>query len=195
MKENVRAHYVDNKEFYQKISEYKKSVLAAQEEGRDKPPVTDYLGECFIKIANHLSMKSNFINYTFRDEMVLDGIENCLTYIDNFDPEKSKNPFAYFTQITYYAFLRRIQKEKDMINKKIKYLQSIDIQSLMDEVGDNDPQTNEYLKWMQEQLDNNAREEAKHKEEQSKKKVIKRRPKYLDKRSDSNTEELDISSK
>ena len=66
-----------------------------------------------FKIANGLSYRPNFINYTYRQEMISDGIENCLQYIHNFDPEKSKNPFAYFTQIIYYAFIRRIQKEKN----------------------------------------------------------------------------------
>ena len=86
----------------------------------ERPQVTNYIGECFVKIANHLAYKSNFVNYTFRDEMILDGIENCLTYMDNFDPAKSKNPFAYFTQIIYYAFIRRIQKEKKQLLKPLK---------------------------------------------------------------------------
>ena len=76
------------------------------------PKVSDYMGECFYKIATHLSYRPNFINYTYREEMVGDGIENCIRYAKNFNPEKSKNPFAYFTQIIYYAFLRRIAKEK-----------------------------------------------------------------------------------
>ena len=73
-----------------------------------------------MKIATHLSYKPNFINYTFREEMVADGVENCLQYIDNFNPDKSKNPFAYFTQIIYFAFLRRIQKEKKYLYIKYK---------------------------------------------------------------------------
>ena len=109
-KNNV--HYVDNSLFLEKITEHRNKVVAAKEAGTEKPRVPNYLGECFLKIANHLAYKSNFINYTYRDEMISDGIENCITYIDNFDPAKSSNPFAYFTQITYYAFLRRIQKEK-----------------------------------------------------------------------------------
>ena len=83
----------------------------------------EYLGDCFWKIATHLSYKPNFVNYMFREDMICDGIENCLQYIDNFDPEKSKNPFAYFTQIIYYAFLRRIQKEKKQLEIKGKILE------------------------------------------------------------------------
>ncbi len=105
-------NYIDNKEFFQAMSEWKKEVIEAEDSGEDKPPVTDYIGKCFMDIAEHLSYRPNFINYPYREEMISDGIENCLMYAHNFDPEKSKNPFSYFTQIIYYAFLRRIEKEK-----------------------------------------------------------------------------------
>ena len=107
-----KEHYVNNKEFLQAMIVYKKLCKEAEESGEEKPLVSNYIGECFLKIANHLSFRPNFINYTFRDDMISDGIENCLQYLDNFNPEKSTNPFAYFTQIIYYAFVRRIQKEK-----------------------------------------------------------------------------------
>ena len=107
-----KQHYVNNKEFLQAMIVYKKLCMDAEESGDEKPLVSNYIGECFLKIANHLSFRPNFINYTFRDDMISDGIENCLQYLDNFNPEKSTNPFAYFTQIIYYAFVRRIQKEK-----------------------------------------------------------------------------------
>ena len=116
-------HYVNNKEFLYAIVQYKADVKAAEEKGDPKPRITNYLGECFVKIATHLSYKPNFVNYMFREDMICDGIENCLQYIDNFDPEKSKNPFAYFTQIIYYAFLRRIQKEKKQLEIKGKILE------------------------------------------------------------------------
>ena len=102
---------------------------------RNTTPCINHIGECFVKIANHLAYKSNFVNYTFREEMILDGIENCITYINNFDPAKSSNPFAYFTQITYYAFLRRIQKEKKQLDAKYRYIQSLDLQTMMDELA------------------------------------------------------------
>jgi|TARA_B100000287_G_scaffold368085_1_gene364198 DNA-directed RNA polymerase specialized sigma subunit len=110
--EKKKEHYVNNKEFLQAMIVYKKLCKEAEESGEEKPAVSNYIGECFLKIANHLSYRPNFINYTFRDDMISDGIENCLQYLDNFNPEKSNNPFAYFTQIIYYAFVRRIQKEK-----------------------------------------------------------------------------------
>ena len=118
-----KEHYVNNKDFLDALMVYRKEVKIAKEEGKDKPRVPNYIGECFMKIAEGLSHKPNFINYTYRDEMMSDGIENCLQYFDNFDPAKSKNPFAYFTQIIYFAFLRRIQKEKKQLEIKSKILE------------------------------------------------------------------------
>ena len=117
------SHYIDNKHFFAEMVKWKEQVKDAQETDDPKPPVTEYIGECFLLIAERLSTRPNFVNYPFRDEMVGDAIENCLMYAANFDPEKSKNPFAYFTQITYYAFLRRIQKEKKQLEIKSKILE------------------------------------------------------------------------
>ncbi|AFD02981.1 late transcription gp55 sigma factor [Synechococcus phage metaG-MbCM1] len=117
-----KQHYVDNQKFLAAIVEYKRRVDVAKEKGLEKPRVNDYIGGCFLKIANHLSFRPNFINYMYKDDMICDGIENCIQYIDNFNPEKSKNPFAYFTQIVYYAFLRRIAKEKRQMDIKDKII-------------------------------------------------------------------------
>ena len=117
--DNTDNHYVDNFEFFEEMKKWKIVVSESLEIGEPIPPVTDYIGECFLKIAERLSHRPNFINYPFREEMVGDGVENCLMYCSNFDPEKSKNPFSYFTQIIYYAFLRRIQREKKQ--EYIKY--------------------------------------------------------------------------
>ena len=86
-------HYVNNKEFLAAIIAYKDSVALAETRGEPKPRITNYLGECFLKIATHLSYKPNFVNYMFREDMICDGIENCVQYIHNFNPEKSSNPF------------------------------------------------------------------------------------------------------
>ena len=121
MAQQKRVHYVDNKKFLAAIIERKELMAEAEAAGDGPPQITNYLGECILKIANHLSYRPNFINYTYREEMISDGIENCLQYIDRFDPAKSSNPFAYFTQIIYYAFVRRITKEKkqQMIKEKL----------------------------------------------------------------------------
>ena len=118
------AHYVDNKILYATMVDFKSACRDAEECGEEPPPIPDMVGAALLKIANRLSTKPNFINYTFREEMVSDGIENCINYIGNFDPAKSKNPFAYFTQIIYYAFLRRIQKEKKQLYIKHKAIEN-----------------------------------------------------------------------
>jgi hypothetical protein len=120
-------HYINNAAFLKALTDYKVASKEAEKENKPAPAIPNYIGECFMKIAEGLSHKPNFINYTYRDEMISDGIENCLMYFANFDPDKSKNPFAYFTQIIYYAFLRRIQKEKKQLYVKYKATQQIGI--------------------------------------------------------------------
>ena len=116
-------HYVNNKEFLAALCAHRDNVALAEIRGEKKPVIPRYIGECFLKIATHLSFKPNFVNYMFKDDMVSDGIENCVQYIHNFNPEKSQNPFAYFTQIIHYAFLRRIQREKRQLEIKNKIIE------------------------------------------------------------------------
>ncbi|MEY3311582.1 MAG: Synechococcus phage Bellamy [Bacteroidota bacterium] len=116
-------HYVNNKEFLAALIKYREDKEIALIQGKPKPPIPRYIGECFLKIANHLSFKPNFVNYMFKEDMISDGIENCVQYIHNFNPEKSQNPFAYFTQIIHYAFIRRINKEKKQLEIKNKILE------------------------------------------------------------------------
>ena len=137
-KKRVRQNYVDNKAFLAAMIEFRESVIHAKENGLPRPVVPMYIASCIMKIATHLAHKPNFMNYSFREEMVSDGIENCLQYIDNFNPEKSKNPFAYFTQIVYYAFLRRIQKEKKHLYTKYKLTEHVNIFEQTSEVQEQD---------------------------------------------------------
>ena len=118
MSEKKPVHYVNNANFLEALTKYKEDCVIAKESGKEDPQIPNYIGECFLKIAEHLSRKPNFFSYSFREEMVSDGIENCLMYFRNFDETKSKNPFAYFTQIIYFAFLRRIMKEKKQLYVK-----------------------------------------------------------------------------
>ena len=131
MKRKRSEHYVNNKEFLAAIVAYKQSIVDAEGLGQPKPRITNYLGECFLKIATHLSYKPNFVNYMFKDDMICDGIENCVQYINNFNPEKSSNPFAYFTQIIHYAFLRRIQKEKKQLEIRQKIIDKSGFEEVM----------------------------------------------------------------
>jgi len=162
-------HYVDNKEFLEHMIGYRELLLNAEENGDPTPQIPDEIGTIFWKIASHLSYKSNFINYAFRDDMISDGIENCIQYIRNFDPEKSKNPFSYFTQIIYYAFLRRIQKEKKQLYVRYKSLEN---DQILDSVS-NDEFTNISSLGFAKLYDNMNEFIGAYEEAMEKKKVIK----------------------
>ena len=131
MPKKKSEHYVNNKQLLEALIVYREGVAHAKENDLPKPRITNYLGECFLKIATHLSYKPNIVNNMFRDDMISDGIENCVQYIHNFDPEKSRNPFAYFTQIIHYAFLRRIQKEKKQLDIKTKIIERTGFDEVM----------------------------------------------------------------
>ena len=137
-------HYVNNKEFLAALIKYREDVEIAKLRDKPKPVIPRYIGECFLKIANHLSFKPNFVNYMFKDDMVCDGIENCVQYINNFNPEKSKNPFAYFTQIIHYAFLRRIQKEKKQLEIKTKIIERSGYEEVFTVDGDMTGSSSDY---------------------------------------------------
>ena len=178
-KKKSGAHYVNNKEFLEAMTEWKEQCKDAEAQGDPRPPVSNYIGKCFLKIANHLSYRPNFINYTYRDEMISDGIENCLQYCSNFNPEKSNNPFAYFTQIIYYAFIRRIQKEKKQQHVKHKIIENMNVDILMD--GDNEQGV--FVEYLQK---NFLPPEAVYKP----KKKTKKEPKGLEKFYDDQGEEI-----
>ena len=152
MKAKNKPHYVDNKKFLQAMIEYRDKCKKAEEKNRKKPDVTNYIGECFLKIANHLAYRPNFINYTFKEEMIGDGIENCLQYVNNFDPEKSKNPFSYFTQIIYYAFIRRIQKEKKQTHTKHKIIEKNMMPTFDQNPLDDTNYGNQYMDYLQKNM-------------------------------------------
>jgi len=126
-------HYVNNKEFLAALIRHRENIEIAELQGKEKPRIPRYIGECFLKIATHLSFKPNFVNYMFKEDMISDGIENCVQYIHNFNPEKSHNPFAYFTQIIHYAFLRRIQREKRQLEIKNKILEKSGYSEVFDD--------------------------------------------------------------
>ncbi len=127
LKPKEKPHYVNNADFSQAVVEYCKTVIEAKETDDQLPIVTDYIASCFLKIAEGLSHKSNFIRYTYREEMVMDAVENCLKAIENYNIEAATrtgkpNAFAYFTQIAWFAFLRRIAKEKKQQDIKQKWI-------------------------------------------------------------------------
>jgi len=158
-KKKVKNQYVNNKDFLAALITYRDQVAEATKQGDPRPRVPNYIGECVMKIATHLARKPNFVNYTFKDQMIADGIENCLQYIDNFNPEKSNNPFAYFTQIIWFAFLRRIQKEKKLLYTKYKLTEQVNLMKLTADVQEHDSgyDFNDSIKmseWSEEYMNN-----------------------------------------
>ena len=167
----MKKRYIDNKKFYSEMVKYKTSVDSAERDLKEKPPVTDYIGKCFYDIAIGLSFRPNFINYTYKDEMILDAIENCLTYCSNFDPDKSKNPFSYFTQIVYYAFVRRIEKEK-----KHNYVKHKLTANLLEKMStSNDIDNNDYIMSVSEFMKENSVIDAFEEKMREKNKNIKKK--------------------
>lgn len=112
MKKRKAVNYINNKDLFEVMSKFYYDCKEAKEQERQTPKIPEYVGKCFLQICNKLSSRSNFANYTYRDEMVEDGIENCIMAVYGFNPERSSNPFAYFTQIAWNAFIRRIKREK-----------------------------------------------------------------------------------
>ena len=146
------VHYVDNAKFLQAMKDWKEQCKDAEEAGDEPPRISDYIGECFLKIANGLSFRPNFINYTYRQEMISDGIENCLQYLDNFNPRTSNNPFAYFTQIIYYAFVRRIQKEKKQTTIKHRMIQNANYDDMTLQPGEDREFKNQFTEFLKKNL-------------------------------------------
>tara|TARA_B100000902_G_scaffold166067_1_gene160945 strand:- start:390 stop:965 length:576 start_codon:yes stop_codon:yes gene_type:complete len=166
-------HYVNNKDFTAAVAEYVIEINKAKEAGKTPPRMSEYIGECVYKIATRLSTRPNFINYTYRDEMICDAIENCIQYLGNFNIEKSSNAFAYVTQICYYAFLRRIQKEKKQVFIKQKSIMESDVslESFQTIDGQYDPAlTNTNVEWLKENMNHVNYEPRKSKKKTTTKK-------------------------
>ena len=171
MGRRAKQEYVNNKDFLAAMIEYKASVQNAETKNKSRPIVPTYVGECIMKIATHLARKPNFVNYTFKEEMISDGIENCLQYLDNFNPSKSNNPFAYFTQIIYYAFVRRIQKEKKQVTIKHKLIMDANYDDVSLQPGDDSEFKNQFREFLQK---NTRIEEPTKKEKQKKKTRVRK---------------------
>ena len=174
MAKRQKHNYVDNKKFLSEMVKYRQSVIDSTEDKRPRVPY--YIGDCIMKIATHLSYKPNFVKYTFREEMISDGVENCLQYIDNFNPQKSNNPFAYFTQIIYFAFLRRIQKEKKYLYTKYKASENTNLFGEKSEKHDHDSGSTyndkiKYNEWSEEYMNDFIENFEEHKRRKKRKTV------------------------
>ena len=180
-----KPHYVDNKKFYEEIVKYREACTKAREEGIQEPRLPNYIGECIYKIATKLSYKPCFMNYSFRDEMVEDGIENCIMYFKDFDINKTQNPFAYFTQIIYYAFLRRISKEERNRYTTYKYFQETMVLPGLADVGLDNTELSETSNLIPKQMYDNINEfmdrfEKKEAEKKKKRKELKGLQKFYE---------------
>lgn len=190
MKPKDKPHYVNNKEFSLAVVEYCTQVKEAKDKGQKHPIVPDYIAECFLKICEGLSHKANFVRYTYREEMVMDAVENCLKAIENYNIEtatRSGNPnaFAYFTQISWYAFLRRIQKEKKQQDIKMKFISEAGIEHFIDNTLPNNSDLNDtnqhYVEMLRSRIDTVKEADAQFKDYMTEqKKQRKKRAVHVD---------------
>lgn len=189
-KPREKPHYVNNKEFSQAVVDYCTEVKEWQKEGAtSRPIVPDYVASCFLKIAEGLSHKANFVRYTYREEMVMDAVENCLRAIENYNIEAATrsglpNAFAYFTQISWYAFLRRIEREKKQQNIKLKYISEADISSFIERGEDADmgsaPEMSPFVDTLRSRIDSVKEADREFKEYSKEEKKRKRRSVNVD---------------
>ena len=180
-KENV--HYVNNAQFSQSVVDYVTLVREAEKDNSPIPIVPNYIAECFLRISEGLSHKSNFIRYTYREEMVMDAVENCLKAVMNYNIDTATrtglpNAFAYFTQIAFYAFLRRIAKEKKQQDIKWKYLDNADIEDLMhydsNQLGQMHESERQFVDYLRDRIDRVRTQDAKVKDGVKKEKALKK---------------------
>ena len=183
MKPKEKPHYVNNKQFSQAVVDYCTEAKEWEEEGAvGRPVVPNYIASCFLKIAEGLSHKSNFVRYTYREEMVMDAVENCLKAIENYNIDfatRTGNPnaFAYFTQISWFAFLRRIEKEKKQQDIKMKYISEADVSEFLQE---NDNGDSPFVDQLRIRIDTVKEADAQFKEYAKEEKKRKRREVYAD---------------
>lgn len=187
MKPKEKPHYVNNKEFSQAVVDYCTKAKEAKSKGERTPIVPNYIAGCFLKITEGLSHKSNFVRYTYREEMVMDAVENCLKAIENYDVDvatRTGNPnaFAYFTQISWYAFLRRIQREKKQQDIKLKYMSEADIENFIENGNENShaDESQPFVDMLRQRIDAVKEADAEFKEYANEQKKRKRRTVKVD---------------
>jgi len=173
-----KVNYVNNAEFLKAIVEYKKACIDAENSGEDNPKIPNYIGQCVYKISTRLASRPNFSGYTYKDDMISDGLENAIQALGNFDPEKSSNPCAYFTQIIWFAFLRRIDKEKKQMYIKHKVVENSMLLGVLIEKNEGDSGEAAYVDLNNDYMNNFV---SNYEATLEKKKVIKEQKKGLEK--------------
>lgn len=166
-----KHHYIDNKQFYEELRAYILECREAEDKENPIPPVPNHIGEKILTIATNLSYKPNFINYTFKEEMIGDAVENCIRYIRNFNPEKYDNAFSYVTTICFQAFVRRIQKEDKQFKAKVRYVHNMGVEGLISDVQDHDSDENfgnGFMEYIQEFYEHKLTDDPKKKKKAKK---------------------------
>lgn len=173
MSEKQKNHYVDNAEFYSEMRDYIYACRESEKNGEEYPRIPNSIGQKIWLVAHNLAYKPNFINYTFKEEMIGDAIENSIRYIKNFNPDKYNNAHAYFTTISWQAFVRRIQKEDKQFRTKVKYVMNMGVDNIMAEIQSHDAGENfdnTYIDYLQDIYDKIETKEKEKKEKAEKKK-------------------------
>ena len=145
----TKTHYVNNPDFLKAMIEYRAKLAEHKEQDKDPPQIPEYIGTCILQIATKFATRPNFYGYSYKEEMVGDAIENCLQYVGNFDPAKSNNPFAYFTQICYYAFIRRIMREKKQSYIKHQLVKELPFDTYDLQGGDDTELSSNFMSYIQ----------------------------------------------
>lgn len=172
-----KINYINNPEFLKAIIEYKKACADAENSGDENPKIPNYIGQCIYKISTRLASRPNFSGYTYKDDMISDGLENAIQALGNFDPEKSSNPFAYFTQIIWFAFLRRIDKEKKQLYIKHKVIENSMLSGTIMDKNDGDSGEASYVDLDSDYMSNFVRN---YETSLEKKKIVKEKKKGLE---------------
>ena len=185
VKPKDKPHYVNNAEFSKAVMDYVLSVRECGDSRENRPQVPDYIAKCFLKIAEGLSHKANFVRYTYREEMVMDAVENCLKAIENYNLEAATrsgrpNAFAYFTQIAWYAFLRRIQKENKQQDIKLKFIAESGIEEFLDNESGNTGTEQDFVEYLKSRIGKVKDADAEFKEYHKEEKKRRRRTVKVD---------------
>lgn len=144
----IKKAYVDNQRFYDEIVKRKAALKEAEEKGLPKPKINDYIGKCLTDIATNFAKRPLYYGRTYKDEMIQDAIVNCVRYFDTFDPERTKNPFSYFSQCCYYSFLATIVNERDQAYTRSQIAKNVNIDKFTSQEHDNSEIANEYIEYL-----------------------------------------------
>lgn len=119
-----KTNYIDNKEFWRVLKDYKERREQAEQNGEPEPPIPEYAAKAIMLIAENLAKRPNFRGYTYVDEMIGDGIEVGIKKIRNFDPDRFDNPFGYYSRIIWNTFGDRIKKEQRQSKTKKRMIEN-----------------------------------------------------------------------